>query len=67
MHLWFDCMFFLGLWKVVRINWGVGCINQGGLSIMEGISANLLGQLDFIWKVERIHPSPNAALFGECC
>ena len=26
---------------------------------MEGISANLLGQLDLIWKVERIHPSPN--------
>ena len=34
---------------------------------MEGISANLLGQLDFIWKVGRIHPSPNAALFGKCC
>ena len=33
---------------------------------MEGISANLLGQLDFIWNVERIHPSLNADLFGKC-
>ena len=71
MHLWFDCLFlfYLGLWKVVFINWRVGCINEGGPSIMEmeGIAANLLGQLDFIWKVQRIHPSPNADLFGTCC
>ena len=69
MHLWFDCLFYLGLWKVVFINWGyrVGCINQGGLSIMEDISANLLGQLDFLWKIERIHLFPNAALLEKCC
>ena len=42
---------------------GVGCINLGGLSIMEGISANLLEQLDFKWKVIRIQSILNADLF----
>ena len=37
----------LGLWGLVFINPGTGCIIFGGTSIMEGISANLLGQLDF--------------------
>ena len=45
----------LGLWVLVFINPGTGCIIFGGTSIMEGISANLLGQLDFTWKVVRTH------------
>ena len=27
MHLWFDCLSYLGLWKVGFIDWGVGCID----------------------------------------
>ena len=57
LHLWFGCMLGLGLWKLLFINWWVGCINLEGLSTMEGISANLLEQLNFRWNVLRIQSS----------
>ena len=57
LHLWFGCMLGLGLWKLLFINWWVGCINLDGLSTMEGISANLLEQLNFRWNALRIQSS----------
>ena len=48
-------------------NKGAACINLGGLSIMEGISANLLELLDFKWKVIRIQSFLHADLFVKCC
>ena len=35
-------------------NWWVGCINWGVTRIMEGISANLLEQLNFKRNVVRV-------------
>ena len=68
LHLWFGCMLGLGLWKLLFFNWGgVECINLGGLSTMEGISANLLEQLNFRWNVIRIQSFLNADLFLKCC
>ena len=57
LHLWFGCMLGLGLWKLLFINWWVGCINLDGLSTMEGIPANLLEQLNFRWNALRIQSS----------
>ena len=36
-------------------NWGDGYINWGCTSTMEGISPNLLGEMDFKWAVVRGH------------
>ena len=45
----------LVLWKLVFFNWGQGHINSGCASTMEGISPNLLGEMDFTWRVVRGH------------
>ena len=45
----------LVLWKLVFFNWGQGHINPGCASTMEGISPNLLGEMDFKWRVVRGH------------
>ena len=45
----------LVLWKLVFFNWGQGHINSGCASTMEGISPNLLGEMDFKWRVVRGH------------
>ena len=45
----------LVLWKRVFFNWGQGHINSGCASTMEGISPNLLGEMDFKWRVVRGH------------
>ena len=45
----------LGPWKLVFFNCGHGGINSRCASTMEGISPNLLGEMDFRWKVVRGH------------
>ena len=37
MHLWFDCLFYLGLWKVVVYELGGRVHSLARLSIMQGI------------------------------
>ena len=45
----------LGPWKLVFFNCGHGDINSRCASTMEGISPNLLGEMDFRWRVVRGH------------
>ena len=45
----------LVLWKLVFFNFGHGDINSRCASTMEGIPPNLLGEMDFRWRVVRGH------------
>ena len=45
----------LVLWKLVFFNCGHGDINSGCASTMEGISPNLVGEMDVQWRVVRGH------------
>ena len=45
----------LVLWKLVFFNCGHGDIISGCASTMEGTSPNLLGEMDFKWRVVRGH------------